>query len=129
LRHSIAAHTDTLIQMVDRRVSQLWGRASKKAKADQGALPALTVLVAGIRQAIGEKDKSKDAQFGAIVDLVRSYDDGDLKPMSIAARQRALRRDESRYAGVRLVHEPGPEAARARRRHVCPHSRPTGYIQ
>src|SRR5450631_423740 len=47
LRHSLADHTDTLIRMVDRRVSQLWGRASKKAKTDQGALPALTVLVAG----------------------------------------------------------------------------------
>jgi TnpA family transposase len=90
LRHSLGAHTDTLIRMVDRRVSQLWGRASKKAKADQGALPALTVLLAGVRQAIGEKDKSKDARFDAIVDLVRRYDEGDLKPASIAARQRAL---------------------------------------
>jgi Domain of unknown function (DUF4158) len=90
LRHSLAAHADTLIRMVDRRVSQLWGRASKKAKADQGALPALTVLLAGVRQAIGEGDKSKDARFDAIVDLVRHYDAGDLKPQSIAARQRAL---------------------------------------
>ena len=90
LRHSLAAHTDTLIRMVDRRVSQLWGRASKKAKADQGALPALTVLLAGVRQAIREEEKSKDARFDAIVDLVRRYDAGDLKPVSIAARQRAL---------------------------------------
>lgn len=69
-------------------MSQLWGRASKKAKADQGALPALPVLLAGIRQAIGEK--TKDARFETIVDLVRRYDAGDLKPVSIAARQRAL---------------------------------------
>src|ERR1019366_6674239 len=40
LRHSLAAHTDTLIRMVERRVSKLWGHASERAKADQGALPA-----------------------------------------------------------------------------------------
>lgn len=48
------------------------------------------MLVAGIRQAIGEQDKSKDARFDTIVKLVRSYDDGDLTPVSIAARQRTL---------------------------------------
>lgn len=48
LRHTLAAHADTLVRMVDRRVSQLWGRAIKQAKADQGALPALTVLLAGL---------------------------------------------------------------------------------
>ena len=90
LRHSLADHTDTLIRMVDRRVSQLWGRASKQAKADQGALPALTVLVAGVRQAINNREHTKDERFDAIVDLVQRYDAGDLKPLSIAARQRAL---------------------------------------
>jgi hypothetical protein len=82
LRHSLTDHTDTLIRMVDRRVSQLWGRASKKAKTDQGALPALTVLVAGIRQAINNQEQSKDVRFDAIVDLMRRYDAGDLKPLS-----------------------------------------------
>ena len=90
LRHSLTDHTDTLIRMVDRRVSQLWGRASKKAKMDQGALPALTVLVAGIRQAINNQEQSKDVRLDAIVDLMHRYDAGELKPLSIAARQRAL---------------------------------------
>jgi len=90
LRHSLAAHTDTLIRMVDRRVSKLWGKASERAKADQGALPALEVLVAEMRQAINEEDQSKEKRFDAIVDLVRRYDAGELKPQSIAARQRAI---------------------------------------
>jgi len=77
-------------RMVDRRESQLWGRASKQAKADQGVLPALTVLVAGVRQAINNQEHTKDERFDAIVDLVHRYDAGDLKPLSIAARQRAL---------------------------------------
>jgi hypothetical protein len=29
---AVADHTDTLIRMVDRRVSQLWGRANNQAK-------------------------------------------------------------------------------------------------
>jgi TnpA family transposase len=90
LRHSLAAHTDTLIRMVDRRVSKLWGKASERAKADQGALPALEVLVAEMRQAINEERQSKAKRFDAIVELVRRYDAGELKPQSIAARQRAI---------------------------------------
>ena len=90
LRHSLAAHTDTLIRMVDRRVSRLWGKASERAKTDQGALPALEVLLAEMRQAIKEEDQSKEKRFDAIVDLVRRYDAGELKPQSIAARQRAI---------------------------------------
>ncbi len=90
LRHSLADHTDTLIKMVDRRVSQLWGRASKQAKADQGALPALTVLLAGLRQTIKAQGQTKEQRFDTIVDLVDRYDAGDLKPQSIAARQRAI---------------------------------------
>jgi hypothetical protein len=45
-------------------------------------LPALTVLVAGIRQAINNQEQSKDVRFDAIVDLMRRYDAGDLKPLS-----------------------------------------------
>jgi len=90
LRHSLAAHTDTLIRMVDRRVSKLWGKASERAKADQGALPALEVLLAEMRQTINDEDQPKERRFDAIVDLVRRYDAGELKPQSIAARQRAI---------------------------------------
>jgi Domain of unknown function (DUF4158) len=90
LRYSLAAHTDTLIRMVDRRVSKLWGKASEQAKADEGALPALEVLVAEMRQAINEERQSKAQRFDAIVELVRRYDAGELKPQSIAARQRAI---------------------------------------
>ena len=90
LRHSLAAHTDTLIRMVDRRVSKLWGHASERAKADQGALPALNVLLAEMRLAIKEERQSKAKRFDAIVELVRRYDAGELKPQSIAARQRAI---------------------------------------
>jgi hypothetical protein len=90
LRHSLGDHTDTLIKMVDRRVSQIWGRASKQAKADQGALPALMVLLAGLRQTISQGGQTKEQRFDAIVDLVHRYDAGDLKPLSIAARQRAI---------------------------------------
>src|SRR5258708_15384579 len=96
LRHSLADHTDTLIRMVDRRVSQLWGRASKQAKTDQGALPALAVLLAGLRQTIKQEDQTKEQRFDAIVDLVNRYDAGDLKPQSIAARQRAILVEEIR---------------------------------
>jgi hypothetical protein len=90
LRHSLAAHTDTLIRMVDRRVSRRWGKASERAKTDQGALPALEVLLAEMRQAIKEEDQSKEKRFDAIVNLVRRYDAGELKPQSIAARQRTI---------------------------------------
>jgi TnpA family transposase len=90
LRHSIAAHTDTLVRMVDRRVSRLWGQASKRAKADQGALPALQVLLAQVRQAINEKSHTKAKRFDSIAELVRRYDAGEMKPPSIAARQRAI---------------------------------------
>src|SRR3984885_7178954 len=78
------------LHMVDRRVSRLWGKASERAKTDQGALPALEVLLAEMRQAIKEEDQSKETRFDAIVDLVRRYDAGELKPQSIAARQRAI---------------------------------------
>jgi hypothetical protein len=98
LRHSLAAHTDTLIRMVDRRVSRLWGHASERAKADQGALPALNVLLAEMRQAIKEERQSKAKRFDAIVELVRRYDAGELKPQSIAARQRAIL-----VAGIRQI--------------------------
>jgi hypothetical protein len=108
LPHSLADHTDTLIRMVDRRVSQLWGRASKQAKADQGALPALTVLVTGVRQAINNQEHTKDERFDAIVDLVHRYDAGDLKPVSIAARQRALLVNQIRQI------RPAEESRRAR---------------
>jgi hypothetical protein len=92
LRHSLAEHSDTLVRMVDRRVSTLWGQASKQAKADQGALPALTVLLAELRQAIAgtAKIKTKAQRFDVIVKLVERYDAGELQPQSIAARQRAL---------------------------------------
>ena len=90
LRHSLAAHTDTLIRMVDRRVSRLWGQASERAKADQGALPALQVLLAQVRQAINKKSQTKAKRFDSIAELVRRYDAGEMKPPSIAARQRAI---------------------------------------
>ena len=90
LRHSLAAYTDTLIRMVERRVSKLWGHASERAKADQGALPALNVLLAEMRLAIKEERQSKAKRFDSIVELVRRYDAGELKPQSIAARQRAI---------------------------------------
>ncbi len=90
LRHALAAHTDTLIRMVDRRVSRLWGQASKRAKADQGALPALQVLLSQVRQTINKKRQTKAKRFDAIADLVRRYDAGELKPPSIAARQREI---------------------------------------
>jgi TnpA family transposase len=90
LRHSLAAHTDTLIRMVDRRVSRLWGHASERAKAEQGVLPALEVLLAELRETIKEDGQSKTKRFDSIVDLVRRYDAGELKPQSIAARQRAI---------------------------------------
>src|SRR5258708_7049870 len=93
LRHE---HTDTLIRMVDRRVSQLWGRASKQAKTDQGALPALAVLLAGLRQTIKREDQTKEQRFDAIVNLVNRYDAGDMKPQTIAARQRAVLVEEIR---------------------------------
>ncbi|MGH8335962.1 MAG: DUF4158 domain-containing protein, partial [Gammaproteobacteria bacterium] len=96
LRHTLAAHTDTLIRMVDRRVSQLWGRASKQAKADQGALPALTVLLAGLRETIASETQTKEKRYDAIVKLVEQYDAGELKPQSIAARQRAILVEEIR---------------------------------
>jgi TnpA family transposase len=90
LRHSLAAHTDTLIRMVDRRVSRIWGQASNRAKEDQGALPALQVLLAQVRQAINKKSHTKAKRFDAITELVRRYDAGEMKPPSIAARQRAI---------------------------------------
>ena len=90
LRHTLAAHTDTLIRMVDRRVSQLWGRASQQAKADQGALPTLTVLLAGLRESIASERQTKAQRFDAIVKLIERYDAGELKPQSIAARQRTI---------------------------------------
>lgn len=89
LRHTLAEHTDTLVRMVDRRVSKLWGQASKQAKEDQGALPALTVLLAELRQAIARGKTSKKKRFDAIVKLVERYDTGDLQQQSIAARQPA----------------------------------------
>ena len=90
LRHSLAAHTDALIRMADRQISRLWGRASQQATADRGALPALNVLLAELRQTIKEERQSKARRFDAIVDLVRRYDAGDLKPLSVAARQRTI---------------------------------------
>jgi DNA-binding NtrC family response regulator len=46
--------------------------------------------LAEMRQAIKEPRQSKAKRFDAIVELVRRYDAGELKPQSIAARQRAI---------------------------------------
>jgi hypothetical protein len=59
LRHSLGAHTDTLIRMVDRRVSKLWGQASERANADQGALPARKVS----RRAIARSWSRRSGRF------------------------------------------------------------------
>jgi hypothetical protein len=53
-------------------------------------LPALNVLLAEMRRAIKEERQSKAKRFDSIVELVRRYDAGELKPQSIAARQRAI---------------------------------------
>jgi hypothetical protein len=70
--------------------------STTQAKSDQGALPALTVLLAGLRQTIEDKKTPKAKRFDAIVELVRRYDAGELKPQSVAARQRALLVNENR---------------------------------
>ena len=43
-----------------------------------------------MRRAIKEERQSKAKRFDSIVELVRRYDAGELKPQSIAARQRAI---------------------------------------
>jgi hypothetical protein len=53
-------------------------------------LPALQVLLAEMRQTINDENQSKEKRFDAVADLVRRYDAGELKPQSIAARQRAI---------------------------------------
>jgi hypothetical protein len=57
LHHSLAAHTDTLIRMVDRRVSQLWGRARTVAGipsegVDLSLAPMLLILLVWLGSAI-----------------------------------------------------------------------------
>jgi len=90
LRHSLAERTDAIIRMVDRQVSRLWGRASKKAKSTPGTLPGLMVFAAGVRQAVNDAEHSAEERLATIAGLVRQLDAGDLMPQSLAARQRAF---------------------------------------
>ncbi len=81
LRHSLAAHTDALIKVADRQVSRLRGRASKQAIADRSALPALNVLLTGMRKAIKDEKHTKAERFDAIAGLVHRYDTGERQPI------------------------------------------------
>src|ERR1700736_616493 len=61
------------------------------APAISGAHAAAAhLLLAEMRLAIKEAGLSKEKRFDAIVELVRRYDAAELKPQSIAARQRVI---------------------------------------
>jgi len=90
LQHALFEHTDLLIRLIDRRVSQLWRRASEEARRRRGESSAADTFVTGVRQILAGVDTPMAERIGAIESLLGQLDSGALRAPCLAARQREV---------------------------------------
>ena len=90
LQYALCEHTDLLIRLIDRRVSQLWRRASEEARRRRGESTAADDFVTGIRAIMARTDVPADARVGAVESLLGQLDSGTLRAPCLAARQREV---------------------------------------
>ena len=90
LQHALFEHTDLLIRLIDRRVSQLWRRASEEARRRRGESSAADVFVIGVRQILAGVDIPMAERIGTIESLLGQLDNGMLRAPCLAARQREV---------------------------------------
>jgi Domain of unknown function (DUF4158) len=90
LQHALFEHTDLLIRLIDRRVSQLWRRASEEARRRRGESSAADAFVIGVGQILAGVDIPMAQRMGAIESLLGQLDSGALRAPCLAARQREV---------------------------------------
>ena len=95
LQHALLEHTDLLIRLIDRRVSQLWRRALDQARRRHGDSSASDTFVVEVRRTLADSDSPAAARLSAIEALLGRLDAGALRPSCLAARQREVLVEQS----------------------------------
>ena len=90
MQHAFFEHTDLLIRLIDRRVSQLWRRASEEARRRRGESSAADAFVTGVRHILAGVDIPMAQRIEAIESLLGQFDGGTLRAPCLAARQREV---------------------------------------
>jgi hypothetical protein len=90
LQHALFENTDLLVRLIDRRVSQLWRRASEEARRRRSESSAAEAFVTEVRQVLAGADVPVAERLGAIEVLLRRLDTGTLRAPCLAARQREV---------------------------------------
>jgi hypothetical protein len=79
LQHALFEHTDLPIRLIDRRVSQLWRRASEDARRRRGESSAADAFVTGFRQILADVESPMPQRMGAIESLLVQLYGGTLR--------------------------------------------------
>jgi hypothetical protein len=66
LQHALFEHTDLLIRLIDRRVSQLWRRASEEARRRRGDSTAAEAFVTEVRHVLAGIDTPATERLSAV---------------------------------------------------------------
>ena len=90
LQYALCEHTDLLIRLIDRRVSQLWRRACEEARQSRGQSTAADVFVARLRAVLARPEVPAEARVEAVQSLLGQLDSGTLRTPCLAARQREV---------------------------------------
>jgi TnpA family transposase len=90
LQHALLEHTDLLIRLIDRRVSQLWRRALEQARGRRGESSASEAFVVEVRRALADTETPVAERLSAIESLLGQLDAGTLRAPCLAARQREV---------------------------------------
>jgi hypothetical protein len=90
LQHALFEHTDLLIRLVDRRVSQLWRRASEEARRRRGDSSPAEAFVTEVRHVLAGIEVPATERLSAVEALLDRLDKGQLRAPCLAARQREI---------------------------------------
>jgi len=90
LQHALFENTDVLVRLIDRRVSQLWRRASEEARRRRSESSSAEAFVTEVRQVLAGADVPVAERLGAIEVLLRRLDTGTLRAPCLAVRQREV---------------------------------------
>ncbi|MGH8322905.1 MAG: Tn3 family transposase, partial [Steroidobacteraceae bacterium] len=95
LQYSLREHTDLLIRLIDRRVSQLWRRALDQARRRHGTSSASEAFIAEVRRTLADTEIPVADRLTAIEALLGRLDAGTLRPSCLAGRQREVLVEQS----------------------------------
>ena len=90
LQHALFEHTDLLIRLIDRRVSQLWRRAYEEARGRRGASSPAEAFVTEVRYVLAGAEVPATERLGALKLLLDRLDTGQLRAPCLAVRQREV---------------------------------------